>query len=63
MKEIQSTQDHNSRIKRVIITKEEIADAIAKAGKELDKLYDGKPLLLVSILKGAFVFLADLCRA
>ena len=63
MKEIQSIQDHDSRIKRVIITKEKIADAIAKAGKELDKIYDGRPILLVSILKGAFVFLADLCRA
>ena len=63
MKEIQSIQDYESRIKRVIITKEEITEAISKAGKELDKLYDGRPLLLVSILKGAFVFLADLCRA
>lgn len=63
MKEIQSTRDFESRIKRVLITKEEIADAIAKAGKELDKIYDGRPLLLVSILKGAFVFMADLCRA
>ena len=28
----------------------------------ISKKYDGKPLLLVSILKGAFIFLADLCR-
>ena len=52
-----------SKIKRVLITKEEIDQAIAKAGKEIDKLYDGRPILLVSILKGAFVFMADLCRA
>lgn len=63
MKEIHSRQDHDSRIKRVIITKEEIAAAIEKAGKEIDKIYDGRPILLVSILKGAFVFMADLCRA
>ena len=63
MKEIQSQQDFERGIKRVIIQKEEIAEAIAKAGKELDRLYDGRPLLLVSILKGAFVFMADLCRA
>ncbi|MBQ6818557.1 MAG: hypoxanthine phosphoribosyltransferase [Clostridia bacterium] len=48
---------------QVMITKEEIADAVVKAGKEIDKLYDGRPILLVSILKGAFVFMADLCRA
>ncbi len=63
MKEIQNAKDFESRIKRVLITKEEIEEAIAKAGKELDKIYDGRPILLVSILKGAFVFMADLCRA
>ena len=63
MKDINSISEFDSRIKRVIITKEEIAEAIEKAGKEIDKLYDGRPILLVSILKGAFVFMADLCRA
>jgi hypoxanthine phosphoribosyltransferase len=43
--------------------KEEIDKAIADAGKEIDRLYDGRPILLVCILKGSFVFLADLCRA
>ncbi len=63
MKKIHSVEDFKSRIKRVIITEEEIKDAIAKAGKEIDAIYDGRPILLVSILKGAFVFMADLCRA
>ena len=63
MKDINSMEEFNARIKRVIITKEQIAEAIEKAGKEIDKLYDGRPILLVSILKGAFVFMADMCRA
>ena len=63
MKPIHSIDEFNSRIKRVLITKEEIDEAIKKAGKEIDKIYDGRPILLVSILKGAFVFMADLCRA
>ena len=63
MGEIRSVAEFESKIKRVLITKEEIAAAIEKAGKEIDKLYDGRPILLVSILKGAFVFMADLCRA
>ena len=54
---------YNAKIKKVIISKEEIENAIEKAGKEIDKIYDGRPILLVSILKGAFVFMADLCRA
>ena len=63
MKEFQSVEAFNSKIKRVIITKEEIDAAIKKAGEEIDRSYDGRPILLVSILKGAFVFMADLCRA
>jgi hypoxanthine phosphoribosyltransferase len=43
--------------------KDEIKSAVQKAGEEIDSLYDGTPILLVSILKGAFVFMADLCRA
>ena len=60
---IQSTEEFNSRIKRIVITKEEIDAAIEKAGKEIDAEYEGRPLLLVSILKGAFVFMSDLSRA
>ena len=58
-----SVEEFNSKIKRVIITEEEIKQAIAQVGKEIDASYDGRPILLVSILKGAFVFMADLCRA
>ncbi|MBQ8638488.1 MAG: hypoxanthine phosphoribosyltransferase [Lachnospiraceae bacterium] len=59
----ESIEKFNSKIKRVIITEEEIRAAIQKAGKEISDSYDGRPILLVSILKGAFVFMADLCRA
>lgn len=63
MSENQSLTDFERKIKRIIITKEEIDDAIKKTGKQIYDSYDGKPILLVSILKGAFVFMADLCRA
>ena len=63
MKPIQSIEDHNKRIKRVLVTADEIREEIAKAGKKIDEIYDGRPILLVSVLKGAFVFMADLCRA
>lgn len=63
MKKIHSIDDFNSRIKRIIITEDEIKAAIKEAGKKIDAIYDGRPILLVSILKGAFVFMADLCRA
>lgn len=63
MNEIKTINDYQSKIKRVLITQEEIASAMQKAGREIDKLYDGHPILLVGILKGSFVFLSDLCRA
>ena len=63
MKEHPSPAEYRAHIKRILITEEEIAAAIKRAGAEIDKLYDGHPILLVSILKGSFVFLADLARA
>ena len=63
MKQFQTLEEYESKIKRVVITEEEIAAAIKKAGEEISRSYDGRPILLVSILKGAFVFMADLCRA
>ena len=60
---MKTMEEFNSNIKRVLITEEEIKEAIARVGKEISDSYDGRPILLVSILKGAFVFMADLCRA
>ena len=58
-----TVEEYNKKISRILITEDEIKEAIAKAGKEISDSYDGRPILLVSILKGAFVFMADLCRA
>lgn len=63
MDKLLTQEEFDSKIKSVLITKEEIAEAIEKAGKWISDSYDGRPILLVSILKGAFVFMADLCRA
>ena len=57
-----STEEWKSNIKRVLISEEEIRREIKKAGEYINSVYDGSPILLVSILKGAFVFMADLCR-
>ena len=63
MKEINSKEDLYSKVKKVLINEEEIKAKVKEAGKYIDSLYDGKPILLVSILKGSFVFMADICRA
>ena len=61
--QITDSAQYEKKIRRVVISAEEIREAVRKAGAEIDEMYAGKPLLLVSLLKGAFVFLADLARA
>ena len=60
--EFKNVNTFREKIKRIVISEDEIKSAIKKAGKIINSLYDGTPILLVSILKGSFVFLADLCR-
>ncbi len=49
----------------VMITAEEIAKRVGELGREIEEAYPhhDEPLLLVGVLKGAAVFLADLIRA
>ena len=49
-------------IKEVLISEEELKEICQNLGKQISKDYEGKNLLLVSVLKGAVVFLADLLR-
>ncbi len=55
--------NYADHIRRVLLSGQDLQDAVRKAAARIDETYAGKPLLLVSILKGAFVFLADLSRA
>lgn len=47
---------------RVLISAEEIDAKLAEMGKAITADYEGKNLLLVGILKGAFIVMADLAR-
>jgi len=49
-------------IKEVLISEAEIQAICKSLGEQISKDYKGKRLLLVSVLKGAVVFLADLMR-
>lgn len=46
-----------------LIRSEEIQEMVQRLGKQITKDYEGKELLLIGALKGAFVFMADLVRA
>ena len=46
----------------VLITAEQIAQRTAEIGRQIDADFAGEKVLLVGVLKGAAVFLADLAR-
>lgn len=50
-------------ITEVLVTAEQIDKRIAELAAEIDKTYIGKDLVLVGVLKGAVMFMADLSRA
>src|ERR1041385_7574140 len=47
----------------ILITAEEVHTRIVELGRRISDDYVGREILLVGILKGSFVFLADLIRA
>ena len=63
MEKLMTQKEFDSKIKRVIISEDEIQKAIKEAGKKISDSYNGRPILLVSVLKGAFVFMADLVKS
>ena len=50
-------------IEKVLVSEEELKAKVAELGAEISRDYAGKNLVLVSILKGSVVFMADLMRA
>ncbi len=52
-----------NEITEVLVTEEQIATRVAELAAELDSKYAGKDVLLVGVLKGAVMFMADLSRA
>lgn len=49
-------------IKEVYFSKEHLAGIVKKLGEQISRDYEGKNLMLVSILKGSVIFMADLMR-
>jgi hypoxanthine phosphoribosyltransferase len=53
----------SSEITKVLVTEEQIKTRISELAKEIDSHFAGKDLLLVGVLKGAVMFMADMSRA
>ena len=50
-------------IERVLFTEEELKARVAEIAARIDKDYAGKEPMLISVLRGSFIFMADLARA
>jgi len=49
-------------IKEILFSEEVIQNRVKEMGAQLSKEYAGKSLLIIGVLKGCFIFLADLTR-
>lgn len=48
---------------RTLIDEQTIAAKVAELGKQITEAHRGHPVMLIPVLKGSFIFAADLCRA
>ena len=48
---------------QVLISSEQIQQRVREMGEQIDSEYPDGPIYLVAILKGSFIFMADLARA
>src|SRR6056297_2798573 len=46
----------------ILYSREQIAERIAYLAGQIDRDYEGKNLVMVGVLKGSFLFIADLIR-
>ena len=52
----------NRAVERILITEEEIREKVRQVGWQISRDYEGKDPIFVGVLKGCFIFMADLMR-
>jgi hypoxanthine phosphoribosyltransferase len=55
-------EEYERHIEKVLITRDQIESKLAELGAQITRDYEGSDPLLVGVLKGAFVLMADLAR-
>ena len=50
-------------IQEVLFTQEELEKRVRELAAQITADYQGKEIILISVLRGSFVFMADLCRS
>lgn len=56
-------EDLNQDVSKILLTENDIKQIVSRLGSEISRDYAGKNPLVVAVLRGAFVFTADLLRA
>ena len=49
--------------RQLIVSTEQLHDRVRELGRQITEEYEGRRLVLLGVLNGAFIFAADLCRA
>lgn len=55
-------EENMEKIDKVLVSRDEIASFVERLGKQITADYQGEEIVVIGILKGAAVFLADLIR-
>lgn len=55
--------DNEIGSQKVLIPQNRLQERVAELGHEISQAFDGKDIVLVAMLKGSFIFAADLLRA
>ena len=55
--------DIDSDLEKILLSEQEIQDRLAQMAKQVERDYEGADILLVGVLKGAVMVMADLARA
>ena len=50
-------------IQEVLFSEEQLKNRVREIAQQITADYQGKEIMLISVLRGSFVFMADLCRA
>jgi hypoxanthine phosphoribosyltransferase len=60
---MKSFSTSETELRNVLIPQNRLQERVSELGQEISQAFDGKDLAIVAILKGSFVFAADLLRA
>ncbi len=55
-------QDIHPHLKEVLFTEDEIRTRVAEMGAQITQDYEGQTVVLISVLRGAAIFMSDLAR-